>query len=154
MTIPSDVVGKSCDEAKAELQGMGLVPSCNDQPTDNPDDNGKVLSTNPPAGQQVSKNTPVAINVGKAQQPSQVQVPGIVGKKLGQVKQMLQQAGLQLGNVQNGGDDNAMVVSSNPPPGTQVNQGQAIDVVTIGGGPGNNGNGNDNGANFFGGLHG
>ncbi|CAK7287345.1 Stk1 family PASTA domain-containing Ser/Thr kinase [Streptomyces sp. RM1] len=154
VTIPSDVVGKSCDEAKAELQGMGLVPSCNDQPTDNPDDNGKVLSTNPPAGQQVSKNTPVAINVGKAQQPSQVQVPGIVGKKLGQVKQMLQQAGLQLGNVQNGGDDNAIVVNSTPPPGTQVNQGQAIDVVTMGGGgPGGN-NGNDNGANFFGGLHG
>ncbi|TXJ81892.1 Stk1 family PASTA domain-containing Ser/Thr kinase [Streptomyces lavendulae] len=155
VTIPGDVIGKSCADAKAELQGMGLVPTCNDQPTDNQDDDGKVLATNPPAGQQVAKNTPIAINVGKAQS-GQVQVPGIQGKKLGQVKQMLSQAGLSLGNVTGSNDDNALVINSNPPPGTQVNQGQAIDVTTIGGGnQGNNGdNGDNGGAHLFGGMDG
>ncbi|OIK26011.1 Stk1 family PASTA domain-containing Ser/Thr kinase [Streptomyces malaysiense] len=152
VTIPGDVIGKSCDDAKAELQGMGLVPTCNDQPTDNPDDDGKVLSINPAAGQQVAKNTPVAVNVGKAQS-GQVQVPGIQGKKLGQVKQMLAQVGLSLGNVQGASDDNALVVTSNPPPGTQVNQGQTIDVITVGGG--GQGNNSDNGgAHLFGGVGG
>ncbi|MEW2274111.1 Stk1 family PASTA domain-containing Ser/Thr kinase [Streptomyces griseofuscus] len=153
VTIPGDVIGKSCDDAKAELQGMGLVPTCNDQPTDNPDDNGKVLSINPPAGQQVAKNTPIAVNVGKAQS-GQVQVPGIQGKKLGQVKQMLAQAGLSLGNVTGANDDNALVINSNPAPGTPVNQGQAIDVTTVGGpNPGNNG-GDNGGPNIFGGVDG
>ncbi|MFJ9865421.1 Stk1 family PASTA domain-containing Ser/Thr kinase [Streptomyces sp. NPDC101165] len=151
ITIPSDLVGKSCDDAKTELQNLGLVPTCNDTATNNPDDNGKVLSTNPQAGEQVSKNTNVVINVGKSQddQGGQTQVPQVVQQKLKDARNMLQQAGLQVA-VQGSQDDNAIVVTSNPQPGTTVNQGDTVTLFTVDQG----GNGNNGGTNIFGGTSG
>ncbi|MFH8771087.1 Stk1 family PASTA domain-containing Ser/Thr kinase [Streptomyces sp. NPDC017958] len=148
ITIPSDLVGKSCDDAKAELQNLGLVPTCNDTPTNNPDDDGKVLSTNPAAGEQVVKNTNVAINVGKVQGQQQTQVPQVQNQKLKDARKMLEQAGLQVA-VQGSQDDNAVVVTSNPTPGTTVNQGDTVTLFTVDQG----GNGN-NGGTIFGGTNG
>ncbi|TVZ94147.1 MULTISPECIES: Stk1 family PASTA domain-containing Ser/Thr kinase [unclassified Streptomyces] len=149
ITIPSDLVGKSCDDAKTELQNLGLVPSCNDTPTNNPDDDGKVLSTNPQAGEQVSKNTNVVINVGKAQGQQQTQVPQVQNQRLKDARKMLEQAGLQVA-VQGSQDDNAIVVTSNPTPGTTVNQGDTVTLFTVDQG----GNGNQGGTNIFGGTSG
>ncbi|MFF2200984.1 Stk1 family PASTA domain-containing Ser/Thr kinase [Streptomyces sp. NPDC058145] len=149
-----DVTGKTCDEAKAELQSKGLAPNatCNDTPTDNPDDDGKVLTTTPAAGSEVAKNTPVAINVGKVQN-QQVQVPNVQGQKLKDAKKLLEQAGLQVGNVTGSQDDNSTVFTSNPPQGSTVQRGSTVDLVTVGGQNGNPG-GNDGGTNFFGGAGG
>ncbi|MEV6290431.1 Stk1 family PASTA domain-containing Ser/Thr kinase [Streptomyces sp. NPDC051896] len=152
VTIPNDIVGMSCDDARAKLQQLGLAPSstCTPTPTPNQDDDGKVLSTNPPVGQSVSKNTPVTVNVGQFQGQQQTQVPQIQGQKLKDVKQLLKQQGLQVGNIQGSQDDNAIVVQSDPPQGTTVNTGQAINLVTLGG----NQNGNNGGTNLFGGING
>ncbi|WP_129307933.1 Stk1 family PASTA domain-containing Ser/Thr kinase [Streptomyces sp. L2] len=155
VTVPDDLVGKSCDDAKTELQGLGLTPTCNDTPTTNPDDDGKVLSTNPQAGQQLSKNTPITLNVGKLQN-NQVQVPNIQGQKLKDAQQQLAQAGLQVGNIQGSQDPNSIVVSSNPPQGSTVQSGSRVDLVTFGqgGNGGNQGGGNNGGTNIFGGAGG
>lgn len=155
VTIPDDLVGKSCDDAKAELQNLGLAPNCADTPTNDPNQDGKVISTNPTAGEQVVKNTAVAINVGKAQgNTGQVQVPNIQGQKLKDAKAMLQQAGLQVGNITGSQDDNAIVFTSNPGQGSTVQQGSAVDLITVGqGGNGNNG-GNDGGTGLIGGAGG
>ncbi|MET8801495.1 Stk1 family PASTA domain-containing Ser/Thr kinase [Streptomyces sp. NPDC004546] len=152
VTIPNDIVGMSCDDARAKLQQLGLAPSstCTPTPTPNQDDDGKVLSTNPPVGQSVSKNTPVTVNVGQFQGQQQTQVPQIQGQKLKDVKQLLKQQGLQVGNIQGSQDDNAIVVQSDPPQGTTVNTGQAINLVTLGGDQ----NGNNGGTNLFGGING
>ncbi|MGW0281843.1 Stk1 family PASTA domain-containing Ser/Thr kinase [Streptomyces sp. NPDC003236] len=149
-----DVTGKTCDEARAELQSKGLAPNatCNDTPTDNPDDDGKVLSTTPTAGSEVAKNTPVTINVGKVQN-QQVQVPNVQGQKLKDARKLLEQAGLKVGNVTPTQDDNAIVFTANPGQGSTVQRGSTVDLVTIGGQNGNNG-GNDGGTNFFGGAGG
>ncbi|MEW2288046.1 Stk1 family PASTA domain-containing Ser/Thr kinase [Streptomyces sp. NPDC047841] len=157
VTVP-DVTGKSCDEAKAELQGKGLAPTCNDTPVSDPAQDGKVQNTNPSAGQQVSKNTPVAINVGKAQN-TQVQVPNLQGQKLKDARKLIEQAGLVVGNITGSQDDNAIVFTSDPGQGNPVDKGTAINLVTVGGqggnGNGNNGGGNgdnNNGGGFFGGI--
>ncbi|MER6062158.1 Stk1 family PASTA domain-containing Ser/Thr kinase [Streptomyces sp. NPDC001792] len=152
VTIPNDIVGMSCDDARAKLQQLGLAPSstCTPTPTPNQDDDGKVLSTNPPVGQSVNKNTPVTINVGQFQGQQQTQVPQIQGQKLKDAKQLLKQQGLQVGNIQGSQDDNAIVVQSDPPQGTTVNTGQAINLVTLG----DNQNGNNGGTNIFGGING
>ncbi|MEV6834513.1 Stk1 family PASTA domain-containing Ser/Thr kinase [Streptomyces sp. NPDC051133] len=152
VTIPDDLVGKSCDDAKAELQQAGLAPTCNDTPTNDQNQDGKVTAVNPQPGQQVSKNTPVALSVGKFQQQQQVPVPNIQGQKLKDAKQMLQQAGLQVGNIQGSQDDNAIVFSSDPTQGTPVQQGSSVNLITVGGGQG--GNGNNGGPNLFGGVNG
>ncbi len=148
VTIPGDLVGKSCDDAKAELQGMGLAPNCADTPTNDPNQDGKVISTNPQAGEQVVKNTAVTINVGKAQDNGPVQVPNIQGQKLKDAKNLLQQAGLQVGDIQGSQDDNAVVLTSNPLQGSTVQKGSSVNLITVD----QNGNGNNGGGGFLGGA--
>ncbi len=150
ITVP-DVTGKSCDEAKAELQAKGLAPTCNDTPVTDPAQDGKVQNTNPPAGQQVSKNTPVAINVGKAQQPQQKPVPDVQGKPLKEAQQILQQQGFTQIQVNGPSDDKARVVLQTPPQGTQGDPGSTQIVLTTADFGGGNNGGDNGGGGFIGG---
>ncbi|WP_225824282.1 Stk1 family PASTA domain-containing Ser/Thr kinase [Streptomyces naphthomycinicus] len=156
ITVP-DVTGKSCDEAKAELQAKGLVPSCSDTPVTDPAQDGKVQSTNPAAGQQVVKNTTVSINVGKAQQQQKTQVPDVRGRTVAVARQMLNAAGftnIQFAQGSDGGD-NAIVADQDPKQNQQVDDPAAttITLTTVGFGN-NNGGGNNDGGGFFGGANG
>nr|AGZ94216.1 serine/threonine protein kinase [Streptomyces sp. MMG1121] len=153
VTIPGDLVGKSCDDAKNELTQLGLAPSCNDSPTTDQTQDGKVLSTNPQAGQQVTKNTPIAINVGKFQGGQQQgQVPNVVTQTLKQAQQTLQQSGFTQIQVSGPTDDKARVISQTPPQGTQADPSTTqIVLTTVDVGGGNN-NGNTGG--IFGGNNG
>ncbi|MFJ9540123.1 Stk1 family PASTA domain-containing Ser/Thr kinase [Streptomyces sp. NPDC101225] len=148
-SVVPDVSGKSCDEAKAQMTANNLTGNCTEVETQDPNLVGKVVSTDPQAGTQVKKNSSVNIQIGKAQQNQQTQVPAIQGQKLKDVKNALQQANLQVGNIQGSQDDNAIVVNSNPSPGSTVDQGTSVNLVTIGG---NNNGGNNGGTNFFGGT--
>ncbi|MFF3917926.1 PASTA domain-containing protein, partial [Streptomyces sp. NPDC001852] len=144
VTIPNDVVGKSCDDAKAELTQLGLAPSstCTETPTTNQDDDGKVLSTNPAVGSQVDKNTPVVINVGKFQASQPTQVPNVTTQPLKQAQQILQQQGFTQIQVNGPNDDKARVISQTPPAGTQADPSNTQIVLTtvdIGGGNGGGG---------------
>ncbi|MBO4257176.1 Stk1 family PASTA domain-containing Ser/Thr kinase [Streptomyces griseorubiginosus] len=148
-----DVTGKSCDDAKAELQQNGLNGNCVNTPTTDDNQDGKAISTNPSIGTQVKKNTAVQINIGQKQN-NQVQVPnGIVGQRLKDVRNALQQVGLQVGNINGSQDDNAIVISSDPGQGSTVDQGSSVNLTTFGGN-GNNNGGNDGGTNLFGGTGG
>ncbi|GGS58103.1 Stk1 family PASTA domain-containing Ser/Thr kinase [Streptomyces cinerochromogenes] len=154
-----DVTGKTCDEAKAELQAKGLAPSCNDTPVTDPAQDGKVQSTNPAAGQQVVKNTNVVINVGKAQK-QQTQVPDVRGRTVAVARQILNAAGFT--NIQfapgSDGSDTAFVASQDPKENQKVDDpaGTTITLTTVGfgGGNNNNGGGNGNGGGLFGGVGG
>ncbi|RPE42416.1 serine/threonine protein kinase [Streptomyces sp. Ag109_O5-1] len=151
VAIPSDIAGKSCDDAKSELQSLGLVPTCADTPVTDATQDGKVISTNPAVGQQVQKNTAVTINVGKVQENQQVQIPqDISGKTLKDARNELQNLGLQV-NVQGSQDDNATVVTSSPSPGSTANKG---DTITLFATAQNNNGGNNGGTNIFGGTSG
>ncbi|MGW1556486.1 Stk1 family PASTA domain-containing Ser/Thr kinase [Streptomyces sp. NPDC002144] len=147
-----DVTGKSCDDAKAELQQNGLNGNCVNTPTTDDNQDGKAISTNPSIGTQVKKNTAVQINIGQKQN-TQVQVPNIQGQRLKDVKNALQQVGLQVGNINGSQDDNAIVISSDPGQGSTVDQGSSVNLTTFGGN-GNNNGGNNGGTNLFGGAGG
>jgi serine/threonine-protein kinase len=152
-SVVPDVSGKTCDEARAQMTANNLTGSCTDVETQDPNLVGKVVSTDPQAGTQVKKNSSVNIQIGKAQQNQQTQVPSnLQGQRLKDVKNALKQANLQVGNIQGSQDDNAIVINSDPAPGSTVDQGTAVNLVTAGGG-GNNG-GNNGGTNFFGGTGG
>ncbi|MFB7503959.1 Stk1 family PASTA domain-containing Ser/Thr kinase [Streptomyces broussonetiae] len=145
VTIPGDLVGKSCDDAKSELTQLGLSPSCNDSPTTDQTQDGKVISTNPQAGDSVVKNTNVVINVGKFQGGGQTQgqVPNVVTQTLKQAQQTLQQAGYTQIQVSGPTDDKARVITQTPPAGSQANPSSTTIVLTTMdiGGNGNNGGG-------------
>ena len=150
-TVP-DVVGRSCDEAKAQMQNNDLEATCTDQPTQDPNQIDKVISTTPAANQQVDKGSKVTIVVGKAVEKKKV--PEIkLGTPLPQAQQTLQQAGFTNIQVTGPNDGNAVVIQQNPPAGTEVDDPAAtpITLTTVGGNGGNNG-GNNGG--IIGGLRG
>ncbi|MFF8989707.1 Stk1 family PASTA domain-containing Ser/Thr kinase [Streptomyces sp. NPDC014983] len=150
VTVPNDLRGQSCESATTELTQLGLAPTCTNTPTTNPDDDGKVLSTNLAAGQQVKKNTPIVINVGQLQQGQQTQVPNVTTRTLQEAQQILQQQGFTNIQVSGPNDDKARVVGQNPPPGTQADPANTqivLNTVDIGGG-------NNGGGNLFGGTGG
>ncbi|MEU9440010.1 Stk1 family PASTA domain-containing Ser/Thr kinase [Streptomyces sp. NPDC048304] len=151
VTIPNDVIGKSCDDAKAELTQLGLAPTCTNQPTTNPDDNGKVTQTNPQPGQQVKKNTPISLTVSVFQQNQQTQVPNVTLQTLKDALQALKQQGFNNITVNGPNDDKARVVQQTPPQGTQADPSNTqivLNTADVGGGN----NGGNNG--IFGGING
>jgi eukaryotic-like serine/threonine-protein kinase len=156
VTIPDTIIGKSCDDAKADLQQLGLSATCTNTPTTNQDDDGKVTGSNPQVGEQVQKSAPITLTVGQFQQSQQTQVPDVTKRTLKQARQILQQAGFTNVQVANGspGDDNAIVTQQNPPANSPVDDpaNTPITLTTIGFG-GNNG-GNGNGGGFIAGTNG
>ncbi|MEU3280277.1 Stk1 family PASTA domain-containing Ser/Thr kinase [Streptomyces antibioticus] len=147
-TVP-DVSGKSCDEAKAQMQQNNLTGNCVEVDTQDQNQVGKVISTSPSIGSQADKGSTVQIQIGKS---TQTQVPGnLQGMKLKDAKQALQNAGLTVGTITGSQDDDATVFNSDPAPGSQVNRGQTVNLIAVKGGGNNGGN---NGGGFFGGNDG
>ncbi|MEU0223262.1 Stk1 family PASTA domain-containing Ser/Thr kinase [Streptomyces sp. NPDC006284] len=154
-TVP-DVLGRSCDEAKAQMQNNDLEATCTDQPTNDPNQVDKVISTTPAANQTVDKGSKVTIVVGKAVQKTKV--PEVRTKPLAEARQILQQSGFTNVQVAPGapGEDNAVVIAMDPQPGTEVDDPAAtqITLTTVGGNGGGGNGGGDNGGGIIGGLRG
>ncbi|MGW3144147.1 MULTISPECIES: Stk1 family PASTA domain-containing Ser/Thr kinase [Streptomyces] len=154
-TVP-DVTGQSCDAAKAQMTDNNLTGNCVEVDTSDPNQVGKVISTNPQAGQQVDKNSTVQIQIGKAQQ-QQTQVPNVVGQTVKNAKKILQQNGFN--NIQfadgSSQDDNAFVSQQDPGAGSAADPNSTtITLTTVGFGNGGNNGGNNGGTNLFGGTFG
>ncbi|GHF58201.1 serine/threonine-protein kinase [Amycolatopsis bartoniae] len=99
-----DVRGQQQAAAEDMLRAKGFTKitpvqvSCkmlqNQQPACGPDDVGKVLSTDPAAGQTVTTTTEIKVSVGAA--PKKVQVPNLTGKSEDEAAAALQAVGLYL----------------------------------------------------------
>ncbi|MCF3129087.1 Stk1 family PASTA domain-containing Ser/Thr kinase [Streptomyces olivochromogenes] len=154
-TVPN-VLGRSCDEAKAQMTANNLVGNCVEVEPSDDSQIGKVISTDPQAGTQLAKNTQVTINVGKTQQ-QQTQVPNVVGQTVKNARKILQQFGFN--NVQfadgSSQDDNALVSQQDPGAGNPADPaGTTVTLTTVSFGGNNNGGGNNGGTNIFGGVGG
>ncbi|MFJ5210928.1 Stk1 family PASTA domain-containing Ser/Thr kinase [Streptomyces nigra] len=148
-TVP-DVVGRTCDEAKAQMQDNDLTGNCTEVETQDPNQVGKVISTSPTAGSKVDKNSTVTIQIGK-QAEQKAQVPNVVGQTVAQAKQTLQQAGFTNIQFENGSDqnDNALVVRQDPNAGRPADPANTpVKLTTVGFGGGNNNGGGNNGGPF------
>ncbi|WP_328554512.1 Stk1 family PASTA domain-containing Ser/Thr kinase [Streptomyces sp. NBC_00358] len=153
-TVP-DVTGKSCDEAKTQMQANNLVGDCVDTDTDDQNLVGKVIQTAPAANTQADPGSKVTIQIGKAKQ--QTTVPNVVGKTVAEARQILQGAGFN--NIQfaqgSDGSDDARVIGQNPNANSPVdspdNTTVVLTTVKLGN---NNGGNNDGGGGLFGGNNG
>ena len=123
-TIPQ-LAGDTYDQAAAALTQLGLTPT-QAQVYDNTYPAGQVASTNPPAGASAAKGSTVTVNVSKG--PQYVSVPNVSGKTVDQASQMLQQAGLTVGNIY--GPSNSRVFITDPPAGSRVVAGSSVDLYT------------------------
>ncbi|MFC9685343.1 Stk1 family PASTA domain-containing Ser/Thr kinase [Streptomyces sp. NPDC056948] len=154
-TVP-DVLGQSCDQARAQMTANNLVGNCTEVDTQDDNQVGKVIATTPQSGSSVDKNSSVNIQIGKKEK-QKTRVPQVVGQTVGQAKQTLAQAGFTNIQFANGSDqsDTALVAGQDPQGNQEVDDPAAttITLQTVGVGGGDNNGGNGNGG-IFGGLNG
>ncbi|MEU4486276.1 Stk1 family PASTA domain-containing Ser/Thr kinase [Streptomyces purpurascens] len=154
-TVP-DVLGQSCDQARAQMTANNLVGNCTEVDTQDDNQVGKVIQTTPQAGSSVDKNSSVNIQIGKKEK-QKARVPQVVGQTVGQAKQALAAAGFTNIQFAGGSDqsDTALVTGQDPQGNQEVDDPAATTVTlqTVGVGGGNNNGGNGNGG-IFGGLDG
>ncbi|MBX6385090.1 MAG: Stk1 family PASTA domain-containing Ser/Thr kinase [Microbispora sp.] len=130
VAIPDDLIGKSPEEAKAELEGLGLkvsiVPKASTKPQ------GQVFDTNPKPGEKVEKGALVRLYVPK----EMTEVPSVVGLTLSDATQTLKGAGFKVKTVMQPSDVVAKgnVIDQSPQAGTKLNPGTTI-TLTVSSGP-------------------
>jgi eukaryotic-like serine/threonine-protein kinase len=91
---------------------------------------GRVAGTDPDPGKPVSKNGTVTVQVSKG--PERYPVPTVVGKSRDDAESAITDQHLAVGEVRSAYSDTAavgVVISSDPPAGTQLAPGKAIDLV-------------------------
>jgi len=131
-TVPDDLVGKSYDEAKAELEGLGFKVR-RDIDTSGAFSQDQVARTSPDAGQQIKPGSTVtlfvsAVDGGGDGTGVTVKVPNVKGKSWSDAEQILEDAGLKV-DFQGGrlfGSNK--VRSTDPDSGTTVERGTTIHV--------------------------
>ncbi|MBV7698141.1 Stk1 family PASTA domain-containing Ser/Thr kinase [Streptomyces sp. TRM70350] len=145
-TVPN-VVGQTCEDAQKQMQDNDLTGTCVETPTTDPNQDGKVVETTPPVGSQVDKNSTVTMKVGKLQQKTKV--PNVVGRTVGEARQILNGAGFTNIQFEGGSDqsDGARVIAQNPPGDQEVDDpaGTQITLRTVNFGNGDNGGNGGNG---------
>ncbi len=129
ITIP-DLAGKSPDEAKNVLKGLGL-DSADGGPQDSLQPAGTVSATDPAAGSSVGKGTVVTIFTSNG---SLVAVPNVVGQKASDAQKALTGAGFSVKISGSGGGD-AIVQTQDPAANTPAKQGTQI-TLTVAAAPG------------------
>ncbi|MFC5719715.1 Stk1 family PASTA domain-containing Ser/Thr kinase [Streptomyces gamaensis] len=145
--VPS-VVGQTFDTAKKQLTDLGFKVSKQEQDSDQQP--GTVLAQSPDGNTAARPNSTVTLTVAKG---GKVSVPSLMNSRLKDAKKTLTDAGLKVGSITGPNDDNAVVMITDPMPGTQVAKNTAVNLTTMsvpggpGGNPGNQGNGNGNGGN-------
>ncbi|ETK34931.1 Stk1 family PASTA domain-containing Ser/Thr kinase [Microbispora sp. ATCC PTA-5024] len=130
VTIPDDVLGKSPEEARAELEALGLKVSIVSKASSKPQ--GKVFDTNPAPGEKASKGDLIRLYVPK----DTVEVPSVVGLTLADAKSTLTGAGFKVKTVEQPSDSvpQGNVIDQAPEPGAKLQQGTTI-TLTVSSGP-------------------
>ncbi|MGW4031946.1 Stk1 family PASTA domain-containing Ser/Thr kinase [Streptomyces sp. NPDC004838] len=139
------VVGNQLAAAQQQLETLGFQVNPKFVDSDRPKD--EVISQDPGGNSRAGEGTTVTLTVSKGPQQQQTQVPNLFGQTIEQATAILQQAGLQMGNIDGPDNDSARIVAQNPPAGSPANANDQISVRTqdFGGGNGNNGGGNNGG---------
>ena len=112
ITVP-DLTGKNINDARAQLQGLGLTAVERYKDSDQPAD--QVLDQTPKAGTGAAPNDEVTLDVSKG--PPLITIPDVSNQPCQQAQSTLQGLNLQ---AQLNINPNGFVRQMNPAPGTQV----------------------------------
>jgi serine/threonine-protein kinase len=120
-TIP-ELQGAVPDEAKADLEEMGLVVTLAEEFSDDVEE-GLVTRTDPAANTEVPKGSPITLYVSKG--PDLVSIPDVVGKRYSDAYDILKAAGFKLAEPKGEGN---RVKKTDPEPGTRVRRGSTVTI--------------------------
>ncbi|WP_433400421.1 Stk1 family PASTA domain-containing Ser/Thr kinase [Streptomyces sp. CA-146814] len=129
--------------AEQQLRDIGFSNiSRSDVDSEEPKDT--VVEQTPQPGKH-AKDAQIVLKVSKGPpeppEPEKTQVPQIQGMPLGEAKAKLQEAGLQVGNIQGSQEDNAIVAVVQPGVGETVDKNSAVNIFATPGGGGDQGGG-------------
>ena len=133
VSVP-DVSGESVHAATAALHAVNLTVAGRDEAYSTIVPAGKVIRTNPPAGQTISVEKGVRLVVSKGARP--VDVPDVSGKTYAEAASMLQAVHLRPKQREVYSDTVAVgrVVSTTPPAGSTAHVGDTV-IVNVSKGP-------------------
>jgi beta-lactam-binding protein with PASTA domain/tRNA A-37 threonylcarbamoyl transferase component Bud32 len=128
-----NVVGLSQAVAERDIVKADLVPSVTDQASGSVP-KGDVISTNPPFGSKVAKNSTVKLLVSSG--AATVSVPNVVGQNETSATNELQNKGFSVNEKAqpNSTAPANQVVKQTPPAGTAVSKGSTVTIYVSGGG--------------------
>lgn len=132
ITVP-DVAGMTEEEALVTLQRAGLIAVTRER-ADSTVEAGRVIETDPPAGQEVTEDTLVTVYVSTGEET--FPVPFVVGLDIEVARQQIEAQGLTVGAVTKRADPDraaGIVLEQSPQPGVQVPAGTAVDLVVSSG---------------------
>ncbi len=124
-----DVVGEGRNAAKDALRDAGFEAST-DERESSFEDEGSIISQDPEGGESVERDSDITITVGTG--PESVRVPDVAGGTVAQAGQILEGAGLVLGEVVEDYSDTVpegSVISQDPGEGESVEPGDGVDVA-------------------------
>jgi eukaryotic-like serine/threonine-protein kinase len=122
------VVGKPFEQASSELQGRNFAVARRDVDSNEPA--GTVLAQDPAANTLAPKGSKVTLTVSKG--PKTVAVPSVEGQERDAAVAALEDAGFQVDVTEQEVDDENLenlVLSQDPPPGTQAKPGSRVTIV-------------------------
>jgi serine/threonine protein kinase/beta-lactam-binding protein with PASTA domain len=121
-----DVTGRSPDEARKLLKdaGLAVAPQQEEKEVEDVNDIGKVIDTDPTAGQPVSKGSQVKLIVGK--EPETVNVPDLTGQNVDTARTNLENLGFEVDVNEVDSDEDKGTVVNQDPKNTDVAPGSRI----------------------------
>ncbi|MGW0349901.1 Stk1 family PASTA domain-containing Ser/Thr kinase [Streptomyces anthocyanicus] len=138
VTVP-DLSGMAPEDARKRLEEQGLVLGTQEQVESTAQAEGTIFEQTPNGGKDVDRGSTVNVKIAKAPANEKIPMPKVTQMTVAQAKQVLAQNGLQLEKVEGGGDDNAVVVASNPVEGQEVKKGDKVILFAPAQQGGNNG---------------
>ncbi|HEX6425811.1 MAG TPA: PASTA domain-containing protein [Acidimicrobiales bacterium] len=120
-----DLEGRQYDEAATALAEMGLVVEPEGERVRRREV-GRVISTDPAAGEEVRAGDTVVVVVGVSESDS-VTVPDVVGRDYDNAKEAIKDADLDVGDVH--GAKDGVVLATWPLPGSQVDEDSKVDLI-------------------------
>ncbi|WP_026212713.1 Stk1 family PASTA domain-containing Ser/Thr kinase [Longispora albida] len=123
ISVPK-VTGKKLDEAKAELERLGLVVKVTTQESDQPKDH--VVGQSLPSGKGVEPGTEITLTVSTG--PAMVVVPDLAGLSFDDAKKSLDAIGLVANRAFNWPGGRNVVYTQSPAASTQVPKGTTISL--------------------------
>ena len=148
ITVPSDLVGKTYEDAQSAVRAAGLNAVRSEQSSDSVQA-GYVISTDPAGGTKVAANSSVTIVVSSGPANTNKQVPSLTGMTQSAAKAMLESMELQLGEVKEEESDEpaGTVINQTVPAGTEVAKGTSVGITVAIAKQQTDDNNNNNGGN-------
>ena len=124
----TDVSGRSVEVATRALEGDGFVIGETTQQPSADVDEGDVIETDPPAGEQVDEGSTISLVVSSG--PENVTIPSLTNFTYDRAKEILEGMGLKVDKrLQDSTEPRDQVLNTDPPAGTSVESGSRVDLI-------------------------